>query len=65
MGGPVFIGAWLQNGSAFNSHQDVDLHTHIGVGIVIDTLVGPVLVGTSAGLDGSWRVIFGVGRIFR
>jgi len=65
MGGPVFIGAWLQNGSAFNSHENVDLHTHIGVGIVIDTLVGPVLVGTSVGLDGGWRVIFGVGRIFR
>jgi NTE family protein len=65
LGGPVFIGGWLENGAAFNSHENVDLHTHVGVGIIIDTLIGPVLVGTSAGLDGGWRVIFGVGRIFR
>jgi len=65
MGGPVFVGAWLQNGAAFNTHEDADLNTHIGVGIAIDTLIGPVLIGTSAGLDGGWRVIFGVGRIFR
>jgi hypothetical protein len=65
MGGPVFVGLWLQNGAAFNTHEDADLNTHIGAGIAIDTLVGPVLIGTSAGLDGGWRVIFGVGRIFR
>jgi NTE family protein len=65
MGGPVFIGGWLQNGSAFNSHEAADFNTHIGVGLTIDTLVGPVLVGTSAGLAGGWRVLFGIGRIFR
>jgi outer membrane protein assembly factor BamA len=65
LGGPIFIGAWLQNGAAFDSHENVDLHTHVGLGVAIDTLVGPVLVGTGVGLDGGWRVIFGVGRIFR
>jgi hypothetical protein len=65
MGGPVFVGAWLQNGAAFNTHENADLNTQIGLGLNIDTLVGPVLLGTSFGLDGGWRVIFGVGRIFR
>ena len=65
LGGPVFLGSWLQNGAAFNSHQNVDLHTQIGVGIIIDTLIGPVLRWNQRGLDGGWRVIFGVGRIFR
>ena len=65
MGGPVFAGLWLQNGSAFDSNQDADLHTQIGAGVMLDTLLGPVLIGTSAGFDGGWRLLFGVGRIFR
>ena len=65
MGGPVLVGAWLENGTAFNSHENVDLNSQVGLGITMDTLVGPVIVGTSFGLDGGWRVIFGVGRIFR
>jgi hypothetical protein len=65
MGGPVFIGGWLENGSAFNTHENADFHTQIGLGVMIDTLVGPVLAGAGIGLDGSWRTIFGVGRIFR
>ncbi len=66
LGGPVFAGAWLENGAAFNSHESVDVHTHLATGIIIDTLVGPALIAVSAGLDGGgWRTIFGVGRIFR
>ena len=65
MGGPVFAGVWLENGAAFNSDEDVNLRTHIGGGIVMDTLVGPMLIGASAGVDGEWRTFFGIGRIFR
>ncbi len=65
MGGPVFLGAWVENGSAFNSHEDADFHSHVAGGLIMDTLVGPVLLAVSAGLDGGWRTIFGVGRIFR
>jgi NTE family protein len=65
LGGPVFIGGWLENGSVFNSDKDADFNTHLAVGLVMDTLIGPVLVATSTGLDGGWRTIFGVGRIFR
>jgi NTE family protein len=65
LGGPIFAGGWFQNGSAFNSHEQVDLHTQVAGSVILDTLVGPVLVGASAGLDGGWRTLFGVGRIFR
>jgi hypothetical protein len=65
LGGPVFAGAWLENGTIFNTHENADFNSQIGVGIVVDTLIGPVLLGTSAGLDGGWRVRFGVGRIFK
>lgn len=65
VGGPLFAGAWLQNGSAFDTHENAELHSQLGLGIVADTLIGPVLLGTSFGFDGGWRVTFGVGRIFR
>jgi NTE family protein len=65
VGGPVFASAWLQNGAAFNSDERVDLNSHLGFGFVLDTLVGPVLIGASAGLDGGFRTHVGIGRIFR
>jgi NTE family protein len=65
LGGPVFAGAWLQNGAVFDTHENADLNSQLGLGIVGDTLVGPVLVGTSFGFDGGWRVTFGVGRVFK
>ena len=65
LGGPVFVGSWLENGSAFNSDQDADLHTHAAGGIVIDSLIGPLVAGTSVGFDGGWRTFVSIGRIFR
>ena len=65
LGGPVFAGAWLENGSVFDTHEKADVNTQLGLGIIGDTLVGPVLVGTSFGFDGGWRITFGVGRVFR
>jgi NTE family protein len=65
MGGPVFIGSWFENGSAFNSHENADINSHLAVGFLMDTLVGPAIIATSFGLDGGWRTIVGIGRIFR
>lgn len=64
LGGPVFLGGWLQNGSVWNSDTDADFNSQLGAGLVLDTLIGPVLVGTGIGLDGGWRTFMGVGRIF-
>ena len=63
MGGPVFAGAWLENGDAFNS-GDMKFRTNASAGVILDTLVGPVILAGSAGFDGSWRTYIGVGRIF-
>jgi NTE family protein len=63
MGGPVFAGGWIENGDAFNSGE-AKFRTNASGGIVLDTLVGPVILAGSAGFDGSWRTYIGVGRIF-
>jgi NTE family protein len=65
LGGPMFIGAWVGTGALFDRGTDADINTHTGVGLIADTLVGPVLLGTSIGLDGGWRTYVGVGRVFR
>jgi len=65
MGGPVFAGGWLENGDAFDAWEHARWRTNGGVGLVMDTLVGPVLIAGSWGFDGRWRTYLGVGRTFR
>jgi len=65
MGGPVFAGGWLENGDAFNAWDDAHWRSNAGVGLVMDTIVGPVVIAGSWGFDGRWRTYLGVGRTFR
>jgi NTE family protein len=64
LGGPLFLGGWVENGSAFDDLSAAQLSTHVGVGVFMDTLLGPVVVGMSFGFDGEWRSYLGIGRIF-
>jgi NTE family protein len=65
LGGPVFAGAWIENGDAFDDWRDATLRTHVSGGLIMDTLLGPVMIAGSAGFDGSWRTYIGIGRLFR
>ena len=65
VGGPVFAGAWLENGDAFDSWRFATLRTNGGAGFVMDTLLGPVIVAGSWSFDGRWRTYLAVGRTFR
>lgn len=65
LGGPIFAGAWLENGDAFDDWQDAKWRTQTSFGLMLDTLLGPVIIGGSAGFDGAWRTYIGIGRIFR
>jgi NTE family protein len=65
MGGPLFAGGWLENGDAFEEWGQAGWKTHGGVGLVMDTLVGPVIIAGSWSFDGRWRTYLGVGRAFR
>jgi NTE family protein len=65
MGGPVFAGGWLENGDAFDAWSKAGWRSNSSLGVVMDTLIGPVMVATSWDFDGRWRTYLGVGRIFR
>jgi NTE family protein len=65
MGGPIFAGGWLENGDAFDEWSLAKWRTNGGVGVVMDTLVGPVVIAGAWGFDGRWRTYVAVGRAFR
>jgi NTE family protein len=63
LGGPIFAGGWLENGSAFDA-RDVDLSTHAGVGMIMETAIGPALAAWSVAFDGNNRFYLAIGRLF-
>ena len=65
LGGPIFAGGWLENGDAFEDWNDATWRTNASVGVIMDTIVGPVMLAGSAGFDGRWRTYIGIGRIFK
>jgi NTE family protein len=65
MGGPVFAGAWLENGDAFDEWEQAGLRTHGAAGLVLDTLVGPMILAGAWSFDGRWRTYVAIGRAFR
>jgi NTE family protein len=65
MGGPMFAGGWLENADATNDWAHAGWRTNAGVGVVMDTLVGPVVLAGTWSFDGRWRTYLGVGRTFR
>lgn len=64
VGGPVLLGGWIEEGSAFDSLATAQFDTNVTVGLVTPTLVGPVFAGASVGFDGSRRFYVGIGRFF-
>jgi NTE family protein len=64
IGGPVYVGGWLENGSAFDDLDSARWRTNATIAAVLDTLIGPAILGGSFGFDGHWRYYVGIGRIF-
>ena len=64
LGGAIHAGGWLENGDAFDGWNSATLRTNASLGVIMDTIVGPIILAGSAGFDGRWRTYFGVGRIF-
>jgi len=65
VGGPVFAGTWLENGDAFDKWNDATWRSNGGAGVVMDTIIGPVVLAGSWSFDGRWRTYLSVGRLFR
>jgi NTE family protein len=64
IGGPLLVGGWIEEGSAFDELDKAQYDTNVSVGAIADTLIGPVFLGASVAFDGSSRFYIGIGRIF-
>jgi NTE family protein len=64
LGGPVFLGGWVENGSVFNDIDKATFRTNISIDAIADTLVGPMVLGGSFDINGAWRYYVGIGRLF-
>jgi NTE family protein len=64
LGSSIYLGGWLENGSAFDDIDDADFHSNVGIGMLADTLIGPMLLGASFDFSGNWRYYVAIGRIF-
>ena len=55
----------VENGDAFDDWDDVTFRSQVSGGLILETLVGPMILAGSAGFDGRWRTYVGIGRLFR
>ena len=65
LGGYVYATGIVESGSAFDDFDDAVWHVSVSGGVVMDTLLGPVLVAMAFGDEGSSRFYFTVGNLFR
>jgi len=66
LGGNVYLGGWLEQGSAFNGWDTAEYKAAGSVGIVLETLIGPAFLGYSQSLtSGGGRFYISVGPFIR
>ena len=65
LGGTVFLGLWVEAGSAFDDWDNQDWKSDATGGLILETLLGPVFVGGSVGFDGGGRFYVSLGPLFR
>jgi NTE family protein len=65
IGGPVFLGSWLETGTAANDFADADWHNNVTGGIIVESILGPIFGALSVDVEGGWRYYVSIGRLFR
>ena len=65
VGGPVYLIGFVESGSAFDALMSARVHTDLSGGLLVETLLGPLLMGGSVGDDGSSAFFFSIGRVFK
>ncbi|HET9264133.1 MAG TPA: hypothetical protein VFO14_13870 [Vicinamibacterales bacterium] len=55
VGGPLFLGSWIEGGSAFDEWEHLTWSTNLSLGVIADTIIGPVFGGFSFGFEGGTR----------
>jgi NTE family protein len=64
-GGHAYVAVWAEAGSAFESHATATWHSDLAAGLIVDSLIGPIFAGGSAGPEGHHRLYISLGPLFR
>lgn len=64
VGGNIYWGGWYEAGTAFNDPGPVVVRGTFNLGIIAETIVGPIALATSVSPTGQSRVNFSIGRLF-
>ncbi len=64
-GGKGYVGAWYEGGSAFERFRDASYRQSLSGGVVVETPLGPILLGAGVNESGKGRIFFSFGRFIR
>lgn len=64
IGGKIYWGGWYEAGTAFNDPGPVVVRGTFNLGLIAETIAGPIALATSVSPNGQSRVNFSVGRLF-
>jgi NTE family protein len=64
VGGKIYWGGWYEAGTAFNGPDTIVVRGTFNLGIIAETIVGPIALATSVSPTGESRVNFSMGRLF-
>jgi len=64
VGGKIYWGGWYEAGSAFNDPSTVVVRGTFNIGVIAETIVGPIALAGSVSPTGQSRLNLSVGRLF-
>jgi NTE family protein len=64
VGGKIYWGGWYEAGAAFNDPTPVVVRGTFNLGVIAETIVGPIALAGSVSPTGESRVNFSIGRLF-
>ena len=64
-GGRAFVGAWYEGGSAFERFGDANYRQSVSGGVIVETPLGPILIGGGVNENFRGRFFFSFGRFIR
>jgi len=64
VGGKIYWGGWYEAGTAFNDPGSVVVRGTFNLGVIAETIVGPIALAGSVSPTGQSRVNFSIGRLF-
>ncbi|PYX29796.1 MAG: hypothetical protein DMG77_11495 [Acidobacteria bacterium] len=64
VGRKIYWGGWYEAGTAFNTPESVVVRGTMNLGVIAETIVGPIALAGSVSPTGQSRVNFSIGRLF-